>query len=71
MDVGSLIVVEGKSLKGKNRVKEHGNVWKIRKIWGTKILVESTNGKEYLRWIEGPNDFDFKIKGEVIPTEET
>lgn len=70
MQVGSLISVRGKSLKGKNRVSEHGSVWKIRKVWGTHILVESTNGKEYLRWIDGPEDKDFAITGEVNTTKE-
>lgn len=65
MKVGSLIRVSGRSSKGKNRIREHGDTWKIRKVWGTHILVESTNGKEYLRWIDGPEDPDFAILGEV------
>ena len=65
MGIGSLIKVGGRSQKGKNRIKEHGDVWKIRKVWGTHILVESTNGKEYFRWIDGREDEDFSVLGEV------
>lgn len=70
MGIGSLITVEGKSQKGKNRIREHGRVWKIRKVWGTHLLLESTNGDEYLRWVDGPHDEDFAVTGEVTIPEE-
>ena len=61
MSEGILVVVSGRSQKGKNRISEHGNVWKIKTIQGPKILLESIDGKSNLRWVDGPEDRDFQI----------
>ena len=61
MTVGDFVIVEGKSLRGWNRIREHGKVWKIRKIWGSKTLLESTDGKDCWRWVDGKFDIDFEI----------
>ena len=60
MKIGNKVIVLAKSQKGRNRIAEHGNKWKIRKIWGSKILLESklNNG---LRWVHGNTDPDFEI----------
>lgn len=60
--VGQEVLVEGRSLLGKNRVNDHGILWKVVYISRTiksNILVESPSG--YRRWIYGYSDKDFKI----------
>jgi len=66
MEIGSFVKVNGISLRGKNRVNEHGSIWKILKTWGTHLLVESTDGKDYWKWINGTSDPDFEITREVF-----
>lgn len=58
---GEFVVVEGISQKGKNRVREHGQVWKVRKVDENKIMLESTDGKENWRWVDNLNDPDFEL----------
>ena len=59
--VGEFVVVEGKSQKGKNRVQEHGQVWKVRNVRDNgHILLESTDGKDNWRWV-WTNDPDFDL----------
>lgn len=52
-----LVIVEGITQKGKNRVNEHGSCWKIVMDRNGKILLESLN-TGYLKW--GPEP-DFKF----------
>lgn len=62
--------VEGITLKGKNRVREHGSEWLVMDrresvqalsnrpgLW----LVAVNDG--YGRWVEATNDPDFKMEG--------
>ena len=58
--VGEFVLVEGKSQKGKNRVREHGAIWKVRNVRDNgHILLESTDGKDAWRWVwENDRDFD-------------
>lgn len=58
---GEFVVVEGISQKGKNRVREHGQVWKVRKVDENKIMLESTDGKDNWRWVDNLNDPDFEL----------
>lgn len=57
----------GKTLRGKNRVREHGEVWTVRdrgrvffdgkeSEW---LLVEAGNGK---MWVKVSNDFNFFLE---------
>lgn len=65
---GEFVVVEGISQKGKNRVREHGAVWKVRKVHEHDgILLESTDGKDNFRWVEHNEDADFDILRIVNP----
>ena len=61
------ITVRGKSQKGKNRIREHGETWRIverqEKVkfsseTGPWLLLESLDGK-CLRWMHETNDKDF------------
>ena len=56
---GDTIRISGRSLKLKNRIREHGDVWRIRRIGGpfdpSGILVESLTGTG-LRWITDGSD---------------
>ncbi len=62
LHIGELVVVEGRSQKGKNRIHEHGAVWKCRRaMWNGKFLLESTDGKDNWRWVEWPDDPDFRL----------
>jgi len=59
--ISELVKVHPRSRVGKNRVAEHGKIWKVRKLWLNKVLLESTNGEEYCRWVDGDTDCDFEI----------
>ncbi len=65
-EVGFLVKVEGLSQKGKNRINEHGAVWKVKKVWTRKLLLKSTDGKDNWRWVDGAEDSDFMIV-DVLP----
>lgn len=65
-NLGDHVVVEGISQKGKNRCREHGVVWEISKVWGSQKLLVATDGTRYMRWVDGPDDPDFKIERKVI-----
>jgi len=64
-DIGKFVKVKPVSNKGRNRVNEHGVIWKVRKVWGKKILLEGTmfdgTPRQSLRWVED-NDPDFVIE---------
>lgn len=66
-----MLILKGKSLKGKNRVRELGPIWKIVEIrdnvafsteHGPWALIVPANGdKEKSRWVNMKNDKDFEI----------
>lgn len=67
MNIGQTIKVRGLSQKGKNRIREHGNVWTIIQISetvrfssdiGPWLLLRSLNGNS-IRWMKETNDKDF------------
>lgn len=55
------VTVKGKSLKGKNRVREHGETWKVISEQPNKILIESLKNPNNCRWIDFKNDSDMEI----------
>ena len=69
MNIGDFVKVEGISLKGKNRVREFGKLWKVKKIdlhHGT--LLESCDIEDNTwRWVANHNDPDFKIVEVINP----
>ena len=60
-EIGWLVKVDWLSTKGKNRINEHGSVWKVKSISPNSILLESTDGEDYLRWFSFDDDRDFAI----------
>lgn len=56
---GDIIRLEGVSLLGKNRIREHGPLWKVSKDTGTMMLMESIR-TGYWKWMEKEEDKDFK-----------
>ncbi len=61
--------LEGQTLLGKNRIREHGAVWKVVKqkdtvgfssARGPWFLIEAIN-TGYGRWVHADYDEDFKI----------
>lgn len=62
-----VITLEGKSKKGKERVKQYGSEWVIEKEESSKLLVQSvlTNPnmriERDLRWIMKTDDPNFEI----------
>lgn len=61
-----LVVVEGVSRHGKNRISEHGKVWKVKTIDLTYgILLEANDN--YLKWVRNDVDPDFKILKIINP----
>jgi len=61
LKIGDLVKVLGRSQLGKNRIAEHGAVWKVVKIWKNDILLNSTDGEDYGRWVKGDDDSDFEL----------
>lgn len=57
-----IVKVEGKSSKGKNRIIEHGLLWRVAVFNGSmnRVGLESLN-TQYVRWVDSQNDKDFKI----------
>jgi len=66
-----MLILTGKSQKGKNRVRELGPIWKIVEIRdnvafstenGPWALIVPANGdKDKSRWVNMKNDKDFEI----------
>lgn len=73
--VGDKVRVEGISLRGKNRVREHGEIWTVTKDVNGDLLVrcECSHTRSstepwlrcWLRWIFKATDHDFRVT-EVI-----
>ena len=64
------IKVQGKSSKGKNRIIEHGDTWRIKKVtkggyypWVEKdsLMLESTKDGTTARWVNIIEDKDFEL----------
>lgn len=55
------VTVKGKSLKGKNRIREHGEIWKVISEQSNKILIESFKNSNNCRWVDFKNDSDMEI----------
>jgi hypothetical protein len=64
MEAGDIVKVEGVSQKGKSRIVEHGDEWKvvfINRFMG-KVSLKSTK-TDYIRWVNlVETDKDFLIK---------
>lgn len=63
-----VLTLAGKTLKGKNRIREHGERWTLirqEERNGERLLfvqaVKQTKYPEF-RWIKAENDPDFEIK---------
>jgi hypothetical protein len=75
--LGKTIRLSGKTMKGKNRVKEQGNEWTVLAETDRVIFSPLTGGWLFItplgktqddkasRWIRSVTDFDFEI---VIPS---
>lgn len=64
----ALVKLKGKSLKGKNRIRENGpiyNVVKRGKFQDKPALFIENKGD--LRWVELENDPDFEVIECIIP----
>jgi len=55
--------LQGISGKGRNRVREHGEVWKVLEVDKDCLLVQSLRNSNYVRWVEKAGDFHFVIVG--------
>lgn len=62
------VFLEGKTLKGRNRIREHGNVWEVAIVQQEVIfsynpgpwwLVQAPDG--HSRWIHSLEDEHFKV----------
>jgi hypothetical protein len=69
MKPGNTVVLTAKTHKGKNKIKNHGNKWIIRRFQERVmclnnkpgILLQHIANPNHLRWIEKSNDPDFSI----------
>jgi hypothetical protein len=50
IEIGTSVTLRGLTLKGKNRIKEHGNEWTVISEMGGNILFRS-NKDGYLKWL--------------------
>lgn len=66
-----LTKLTGKSLKGKNRVRERGEIWEVLRVTdkvlfsaepGPWLLLQSTDAKKSLQWVHSTADQDFDLK---------
>jgi len=53
--------LQGISLKGKNRIREHGEIWDIIQQDKDCLLIQSQINYNYVRWIKEKNDPHFVI----------
>ena len=69
-----IIILKGKTLHGKNRVREHGERW--RKLNATsplrkgEISIESVKTGGGARWVHPTNDPDFEVTERCMTSEE-
>ena len=72
MKLGDKIILKGKSLKGKNRIGQHGKEWTVIVITPVRVLVKSADKTFKMpdgtwatdaRWLDLPTDRDFEIVG--------
>lgn len=66
MNIGDILILRGKTLKGKNRIREHGTHWEIVDIANGVSCLNGSPGfliqtLDDLRWIKQENDQDFVI----------
>ena len=64
------IKVQGKSSKGKDRIKDHGDTWRIKKVtrggyypWVEEdsLMLESTKDGTTARWVTLEEDKHFEL----------
>ena len=72
MDIrkNELLKLAGKSQKGKNRIREQGELWELIKQVdrvqfsnqaGPWLLIQSKSNSKHERWIHAETDTDFSI----------
>ena len=72
--LGKTIRLKGKTMKGKNRIREHGEQWNVLAETDTVLFAPSSHGPflfiappskdqndKASRWIKSVNDLDFEI----------
>lgn len=68
--MGAMLHLKGKSRKGKNRIREHGPLWRLTrtedKVFfsdrkGPWLHIESLRNKNYGRWINEFDDEDMSV----------
>lgn len=72
--LGKQIRLSGKTLKGKNRIKEHGEFWHVLAVtdhvlfspnnqgpWLFVAPLGKTQDDKASRWIHGENDINFNL----------
>lgn len=73
--LGKTIILKGLSQKGKNRVRDHGNIWSVLAETDTILFAPTKKGpwlfiapngdtadSKAARWIHSDNDYDFIVK---------
>ena len=72
--LGKTIRLKGKTMKGKNRIREHGEMWNVLAETDTVLFAPGSKGPwlfaapvgknqndKSSRWIKSVNDLDFDI----------
>ena len=69
-NIDQQLMFKGKSLKGINRITEHGNTWRIKNkfvkghfpwVKEDSILLESLKDRTWCRWFRLLSDEDFEL----------
>ena len=69
-NIDQRIKVRGKSSKGKNRIMEHGNTWRVKNKIGKghfpwveedSIMLESLKDGTTAKWVNVTEDIDFEL----------
>tara|TARA_Y100000310_G_scaffold111567_1_gene109955 strand:+ start:284 stop:514 length:231 start_codon:yes stop_codon:yes gene_type:complete len=69
-NIDQRIKVRGKSSKGKNRIIEHGNMWRVKNkfkkghfpwVEEDSVLLESLRDRVTSRWMKIIEDTDFEL----------
>ena len=55
------VTLQGITRHGKNRIHEQGNTWIVIKVDNNAVLLESTINPDWLRWLDLPDDKNFRI----------
>lgn len=55
-EVGTLIILKGKTVRGRNRIRRGGHSWMIKRVMGNLLLMDSISNPKEKFWMLSQND---------------